>query len=143
MFRMMMRVSLGGFGGVMAGMGAMTRSAMGVMGGRFHLVFFIMTGGLAVMMRRFFMMLGGVMMMLAGGMLVRHGALPLGYARAPMAKAAPSNLAIAKEKCRRALLSARELAKPVRFTLEAVRHILYALLINAGRGFIRRFLADR
>jgi hypothetical protein len=80
-----MGVQLGRFGGVMAGMGAMAGSGMGVMGRRFRLVFFIVLGGFAMMMRGLFMMLGGVVMMLAGGVLVRHRRFPLAYAHTQMA----------------------------------------------------------
>jgi hypothetical protein len=67
-----MGVQLRCFGAVMRGMRAMARSAMGMVGGGFGLVFFIVFGGHAVMMCRFFMMVRSRMMMRAGGMLVRH-----------------------------------------------------------------------
>jgi hypothetical protein len=73
----MMGVQLGGFGGVVLGMGAMARGGVGMMGGGFRLVFFIMLGGFAMMVRGLFVMLGGVVMMLAGGVLVRHWGISL------------------------------------------------------------------
>jgi hypothetical protein len=65
-----MRVRLAGFGGVVMGVGAMAGSGMGVMRRGFRIVFLIMLGGFAVMMRRLFVMFGGGVMVVADGVLV-------------------------------------------------------------------------
>jgi hypothetical protein len=88
----MMGVQLGRLGGVVAGMRAMARGGVGVVGGRFRLVFFIMLGGFAMMMRGLFMMLGGVVVMFAGGVLVGHLRSFPCYARAVMAGPADQTL---------------------------------------------------
>jgi hypothetical protein len=71
----MVSVQLARFRAVMRGMGAMARGAMGMMRRGIGIVFFIVHGGLTVMVRCLFVMLGGGMMMCASGMLVRHEAL--------------------------------------------------------------------
>ena len=83
----MMGVQLAGFRAVMGGVCAMSGGAMGVMRRGIGIVVFIMTGGLAMVMRRFFMVFGGRVMMRAGGMLVRHCALLLTDSAAHTARA--------------------------------------------------------
>lgn len=56
----------------MGGVGAVSRSDVGMMGCCFGLLVFVMFCGHAVVARGFFVMLGGGMMVGAGGMLVRH-----------------------------------------------------------------------
>lgn len=72
---MMMGVQFARLDAVMSGMGAMSGCAMRVMRRRVGIIFFVMSSGLAMMMRCLFVMFGGHMMMRAGGMLVRHDAL--------------------------------------------------------------------
>jgi hypothetical protein len=72
---MMMGMQFACLHAMMRGMGAMPGGAMGVMRCRIGIVFLVMLGGLAMVMRRFFMMFGSRMMMGAGGMLVRHDIL--------------------------------------------------------------------
>ena len=76
-FAVMMGMQLAGFRAVMGGMCAMSGGAMGVMRRSIGIAVFVMAGGLAMMMRRFFMMFGGRVMMRAGGMFVRHDVLLL------------------------------------------------------------------
>jgi hypothetical protein len=83
----MFRMRLAGFRGMVVGMMAMARSGVGMVCRGLRIIFLIMLGGLAVMMRRFFVMLGRVLVMLAGGVFVRHGE-PSWLARAQMTPAA-------------------------------------------------------
>ena len=73
----MMGVQLACFRAVMGGMDAMAQCGVSVARSGFGIVFLVMFGGLAMVMRRFFAMLGGGMMMRAGRMLVRHETLSL------------------------------------------------------------------
>jgi hypothetical protein len=68
----MMGVQLARFRAVVGGMRAVARSGLGVMRRGIGIVFLVMFGGQAVMMRRFFVMPGGGMVMRAGWMFVRH-----------------------------------------------------------------------
>jgi len=95
----MLDVMLGGFGGVMAGMGAMAAGGVGMMRRDLVIVLLIMLGGFAVMARGLFMMLGGAVVMVAGGMFVRHVFRPFGSYRAGMAAAAPLDGPFKKQTC--------------------------------------------
>jgi hypothetical protein len=69
---MMMGVKLACFHAMMGGLRAMAAGALGMMRADLGLVFFIVPGGLAMVLRGLFVMFGRRMMMCAGGVLVRH-----------------------------------------------------------------------
>jgi hypothetical protein len=81
-FAVMMGVQLACLGGVMMGVRTVSCGAMGVMRSGLRIVFLIMLGGQAMVLRGLFVMLGGVVMMFAGGVLVRHALSP-GFGIAP------------------------------------------------------------
>jgi hypothetical protein len=78
MIAVMMRMRLAGFRAVMRGVGAMAGRAVGVMRRRLVIVFVIVTGSFAMMLRGLFVVIGGVRVMFACRMLLRHGRSPSG-----------------------------------------------------------------
>jgi hypothetical protein len=72
MIAVMMHMKLARFRRMMMRVRAMAGCGVRVMRGDLVIVFFIVLGGIAMMLRGFFVMVRGMMMMLAGGMLVGH-----------------------------------------------------------------------
>jgi hypothetical protein len=74
---MMLDVGLAGLGSMVMRVMAVAGRGVGMMRGDFTVIFFVMLGGLAMVMRGLFVMIGGIMVMLAGRVLVLgHGILP-------------------------------------------------------------------